>query len=122
MYIQVPERTTESTIKDIEKTYEKRNEHNERYVKGVKGPTALLQLHFFNLIAGFVSDYMHCILLRVIRLRIELLFDSKYKKFWKNMTNNDIAMHLISVIECFLNICALTLISRSVRFLSQISI
>jgi len=122
----VPERTTESTIKDIEETYERRNAHNERkrYVKGVKGPTALLQLHFFNLIAGFVPDYMHCILLGVIRLHTELLFDSKYKKFWKNMRNNDIAMkHLISAIdERFLNICALTSITRSVRSLSQISI
>lgn len=67
-----PERTTDSTIKDIEKTYEKRNERHERkrYVKGMKGPTALLQLHFFNLIAGFMPDYMHCILLGVISYRI----------------------------------------------------
>lgn len=59
----VPKRTTESTIKDIQKTYEKRNERDarKRYVKGVKGPTALLQLRFFNVIAGFVPDYMHCI-------------------------------------------------------------
>ncbi|KAM0735793.1 hypothetical protein ACS0PU_009754 [Formica fusca] len=122
-----PERTTNSTIKDIEKTYEKRNERDERkrYVKGVKGPTALLQLHFFNLIAGFVPDYMHCILLGVIRLHTELLFDSTRKKFWKNMRNNDeIAIkHLISAIdEHFINICALTSITRSVRSLSQISI
>ncbi|XP_067206760.1 uncharacterized protein [Linepithema humile] len=121
-----PDRTTESTIKDIEKVYEKRNERNDRkrYVKGVKGPTVLLQLHFFDLITGFVPDYMHCILLGVIRLHTELLFDSSRKNFWKNMENDEIAMkHLISAIdERFTNICALTSITRSVRSLSQINI
>lgn len=123
---EVPKRTTESTVKDIEKTFEKQNERNERkrYVKGVKGPTALLQLQFFDLIAGFVPDYMHCILLGVVRLYTELLFDPTFKTFWKNMRNDEIAVkHLISAIdERFTNICALTSITRSVRSLSQISL
>jgi hypothetical protein len=123
---QAPKRTTESTRKDIEKTYAKRNECNvkKKYVKGVKGPTPLLQLNFFNLIAGFVPDYMHCILLGVIRLHTELLFDSSHKKFWKVGDNDEIAMkHIISAIdERFTNVCALTSITRSVRSLSQISI
>lgn len=40
------ERTTESTIKDMEEAYEKRNERDikKKYIKGVKGPTVLLQL------------------------------------------------------------------------------
>lgn len=121
-----PERTTESTIKDIENTFEKRNERDirKKYVKGVKGPTALLQLHFFNLIAGFVPDYMHCILLGVIRLHTELLFDCSRKKFWKTGDNDEIATkHIICAIdERFTNIRALTSITRSVRSLSQISI
>lgn len=84
----------------------------------------MLQLQFFDLIAGFVPDYMHCILLGVIRLHTELLFDSTRKKFWKNMKHDEIAMkHLISAIdERLTNICALTSITRSVRSLSQISI
>jgi len=86
-----PKRTTESTRKNIEETYKKRNEYSaKKYVKDVKGPTALLQLKFFNLIDGFVSEYMHCVLLGVIRLHTELLFDSRYKKFWKTGDNDEI--------------------------------
>jgi len=94
--------------------YKKRNEHSaKKYVKGVKGPTVLLQLKFFNLIDGFVPEYMHCVLLGVIRLHTELLFDSRYKKFWKTGDNDEIAMkHIISAIdERFTNICALTSIT-----------
>jgi len=118
-----PKRTTESTRKNIEEMYKKRNS-TIKYVKGVKGPTALLQLKFFNLIDGFVPEYMHCVLLGVIRLHTELLFDSRYKKFWKTGDNDEIATkHIISAIdERFTNICALTSITRSVRSLTQISI
>lgn len=47
-------------------------------VKGVKGPSPLMLLTFFNIILGFAFDYMHGILLGVSRQLTTLWFDSKY--------------------------------------------
>lgn len=47
-------------------------------VKGVKGPSPLMLLTFFNIILGFAFDYMHGILLGVSRQLTTLWFESKY--------------------------------------------
>ena len=45
-------------------------------VHGVKGPSMLMLLPEFNIISGFVVDYMHCVLLGVVRQFVCLWFDS----------------------------------------------
>jgi len=49
-------------------------------IKGVKGPSILMNLLYFDLIWDFVVDYMHTILLGVIKSHMEYLFDSTKKK------------------------------------------
>ncbi|XP_040062791.1 uncharacterized protein LOC115319652 isoform X2 [Ixodes scapularis] len=44
--------------------------------RGFKGPSALLNLPFFNVIESFVPDYMHAVLLGVSRTLLSLWFDS----------------------------------------------
>lgn len=51
-----------------------------KLVKGVKGPSILNTLLYFNLAQAFVPDYMHCVLLGVVR---QFLF------FWLNPTKRN---------------------------------
>ncbi|XP_063959922.1 uncharacterized protein LOC135155125 [Lytechinus pictus] len=52
-------------------------------VNGVKGPSLLLFLPLFNIITGFVADYMHCVLLGVTRQFVRLWFDpSSHDRPW----------------------------------------
>ncbi|CAN7989826.1 unnamed protein product, partial [Ixodes pacificus] len=51
---------------------------NGHPVKGVKGPTVLSLISEFDCGSGFVVDYMHYVLLRVVRTFLHLWFDSKY--------------------------------------------
>jgi len=43
---------------------------------GVKGSTIAMLIPQFDLITGFVPDYMHCVLLGVVRSFVSLWFDS----------------------------------------------
>ncbi|XP_022101244.1 uncharacterized protein LOC110984916 isoform X2 [Acanthaster planci] len=45
-------------------------------VRGVKGPTPLINLPHFSIVWGFPVDFMHCVLLGVIRQLTELWIDS----------------------------------------------
>jgi hypothetical protein len=45
-------------------------------VFGEKGPTMLSLIPSFNLVTGFFPDYMHCVLLGVVRQMISLWFDT----------------------------------------------
>lgn len=47
---------------------------------GVKGPTPLMSLPFFDIVSGFVVDSMHCIDLGVMRQLSTLWFDSSYHR------------------------------------------
>ncbi|XP_048111205.1 uncharacterized protein LOC125302185 isoform X1 [Alosa alosa] len=47
-----------------------------RTVRGVKGPTPLINLPYFDVVWGFVPDYMHATLLGVSRQITKLLVDS----------------------------------------------
>jgi len=69
----ISKRTAESTSRDMEEAYSRRDEKRakDRIVKGVKGPSPLIRLAYFNIISGFVPDYMHAMLLGVIRLQTD---------------------------------------------------
>ncbi|MGH0120675.1 UNVERIFIED_CONTAM: hypothetical protein FKN15_035061 [Acipenser sinensis] len=49
-----------------------------RSIRGVKGLSPLLFLPYFNIITGFVPDYMHAVLLGVVRQFMTLWLDSSY--------------------------------------------
>lgn len=49
-------------------------------VNGVRGPCQLLFLPLFNIVKGFVPDYMHCVLLGVVRQWATLWFDPQYNQ------------------------------------------
>lgn len=70
------ERTIKSTYQDAKKAYERRDEPriHKRHYKGVKGPSVLMNLLYFYLIWGFVVDYMHAILLGVVKISYGISF------------------------------------------------
>ena len=45
-------------------------------VMGVKGPSPLMKLKSFQMVNGFVPDYMHSVCLGTIRQLVKLWFDS----------------------------------------------
>lgn len=53
---------------------------NSTPVNGVRGPCQLLFLPLFNIVKGFVPDYMHCVLLGVVRQWATLWFDPQYNQ------------------------------------------
>ncbi|XP_046408591.1 uncharacterized protein LOC124173129 [Ischnura elegans] len=118
----IPLRTAESTLIDVKRAFERRNhtDKRDRVVKGVKGPSPLANLFYFNLIAGFVPDYMHCILLGVARLHTNLLLECVRKRFWIDMQPEDSMDYMISSVdERLLKICSVFSITRSARKLTQ---
>jgi len=95
------ERTAESTYQDAKRAYEKKDDPrtNKQHYKGVKGPSILMNLLYFDLIWGFVVDYMHAILLGVIKSHMEYLFDSTKKKCWIDMADNIALKNLTDTID-----------------------
>ena len=58
-----------------------RKAHNENtIVNGVKGPTWLMKLQHYDIIAGTAVDYMHCALLGVMKYLLGLWFNSEHNK------------------------------------------
>ncbi|XP_043270733.1 uncharacterized protein [Venturia canescens] len=49
-------------------------------VNGVKGLSILMFIPLFNIISSFIPDYMHCILLGVVKTLVNALFDSSNNK------------------------------------------
>lgn len=98
----VKERTVESHAQDLVKVYDQRfaSKEEDRVVKGVKGPSCLQDLHYFNLFEGFVVDYMHNIPLGVVKTYFTLITDSTRMKFWYTLENEQFAMEdVLSLIE-----------------------
>ena len=100
------DRTHESTIvdmnaadeKQLQKLPEKKKRHN-----GVWRSSVLRALLYFNLGTGFVSEYMHALLLGAVRLHTELLLDPQTKtKFWINMKGDIGIEHLKSLLDSHL--------------------
>ena len=48
-----------------------------RHVRGVKGPSCLFNLPEFNLIEGYVPDYMHCVCLGVTKMLLDMWTSTK---------------------------------------------
>lgn len=112
------ERTAESSYQDAKRAYERRDEPriDKRHYKGVKGPSVFMNLHYFDLIGGFVVDYMHAILLGVVKSHMEYLFDSTKKKCWIDMTERISLKNLTDTIDSrLLSIQPPTGINRSPR-------
>jgi hypothetical protein len=56
---------------------------NNCLVQGVKGPSRLMELPKFDMVEGFIVDYMHCVDLGVMRQLASLWFDSpNHDKPW----------------------------------------
>jgi len=51
---------------------------NDQSQRGVKGPSPLILLPSFDIIKGFIPDYMHCFCLGVVRQFVNLWFDPHY--------------------------------------------
>ncbi|KAJ1519093.1 hypothetical protein ONE63_011335 [Megalurothrips usitatus] len=78
-------RTAESFACDLVHVYRRRHEtkKEDRIYKGVKGVCPLLDLQYFNFSpCKFPVDYMHNILLGVVKFHTELLLDPRRKKCW----------------------------------------
>lgn len=68
-------------------------------INGVKGPSPLMLLMFFNMVSGFAYDYMHGILLGVCRQLTTLWFDSKYhtEPWYIGRENEQIERRLLAI-------------------------
>ena len=64
-------RAEKTTVENASKVVE----HNLKHVKGVKCFSVLHVLQPFDLVSGVVVDYMHCVLLGVIRKLLSLWFN-----------------------------------------------
>lgn len=68
-------------------------------VRGVKGPSPLINMPHFDIVWGFVPDYMHAVLLGVIRQLTELLLHTSDQPYYignpKNMRVLNKRMHCI---------------------------
>ena len=83
-----PLRTAESTKLDcVQAHYRARAPiPADRVYRGVKGPSAVMGLNYFELIRGFAVNSMHAIFLGMIKMHMELLFEPFRNKFWINKT------------------------------------
>ena len=116
------ERTPESTVMDAMVAFERRNEPKveDRHYRGVKGPSALIQMLYFNLIWGCAIDYLHSILLGIVKTHMKCLFEASRKKFWINV-NERVALSDImkSIDERLLTINPPSSITRIPRSISM---
>nr|XP_054593618.1 uncharacterized protein LOC129160660 isoform X1 [Nothobranchius furzeri]XP_054593619.1 uncharacterized protein LOC129160660 isoform X1 [Nothobranchius furzeri]XP_054593620.1 uncharacterized protein LOC129160660 isoform X1 [Nothobranchius furzeri] len=67
-----PEREANKVMADMEQAVEQ-----HRSVRGVKGPSPLINMPYFDIVWGFVPDCMHAVLLGVIRQLTELLLNGR---------------------------------------------
>ncbi|MGH0139841.1 UNVERIFIED_CONTAM: hypothetical protein FKN15_009962 [Acipenser sinensis] len=53
---------------------------SQQLICGVKGPSVLYNIPKFDIVENFVPDYMHCVLLGVVRQMMALWLDSQYHR------------------------------------------
>ena len=70
-----PKRTANEHSVDAKEAHE-----GNKIVNGVKGPTWLMKLQYYDIIAGTAVDYMHCALLGVMKYLLGLWFNSEHNK------------------------------------------
>lgn len=66
-----PDRDAESMLNDMEEAL-----ILQKNVRGIKGPSPLINMPCFDIVWGFVPDYMHAVLLGVARQHAALLLES----------------------------------------------
>ena len=106
-------------MRDVSKVLENQAENTEqkRRHKGVKGPSPLLWLTYFNLIAGFVPD---SVVQGVVKLHMALLFESTRKKFWIGMTDRIAMSYVVNALDKrLLTLSPPAIVTRSPRSLNE---
>ncbi|KAL6253583.1 hypothetical protein P5V15_015424 [Pogonomyrmex californicus] len=66
-------------------------------VRGVKGGSLVAVLLEFNLVNGFVLNYMHCVLLGVVKFVTCLWLDSIYEKYYIELKRDNIDNRLLAI-------------------------
>ena len=76
-----PQRTTENLEHDVNQVVKNvQNNKKDYIVNGIKGPFWFMFLKHFNVIHGFVIDYMHGICAGVMKMLLLLWFDKQHKQ------------------------------------------
>ncbi|CAD6230233.1 GSCOCG00006713001-RA-CDS [Cotesia congregata] len=83
-------------------------------VKGVWGPSQLMNLNYFDLVGGMSPDYLHSILLGTIKQHTELLFSSFGKEYYIGNPN-----HVEIINEILLKFKHPSSITRSPRDINE---
>ncbi|KYQ53908.1 hypothetical protein ALC60_07166 [Trachymyrmex zeteki] len=91
---EVEDRTNDGIRKDMLQA-----EQTGIEVRGVKGVSPVAVISEFNLVHGFVLDYMHCVLLGVIRLVTGLWLDSTShnEKYYIGLKRHEIDNRLLAI-------------------------
>lgn len=74
--VDVPPNRTDESIRQCMIDYTADKEKSAEVAKGIKGPSVLMNLQYFDLAEGMVPDYMHSVLLGVIKFHTEILLTS----------------------------------------------
>ncbi|CAM4718198.1 unnamed protein product [Leuciscus chuanchicus] len=77
-----PDREAKKMLADMEKAVAQ-----NRSVRGVKGPSPPINMPYFDIVWGFVPDYMHAVLLCVIRQLTELLLNNSDQPYYTGSPN-----------------------------------
>lgn len=88
----VQERTELQMIQDMQEAVA-----SGRPVNGVRTVSSLIKLENFNIVWGFVPDYMHCILLGVARQFMELWLDDTNCKFYMGVQQRVIDARVMEI-------------------------
>ncbi|XP_051807764.1 uncharacterized protein LOC127535044 isoform X2 [Acanthochromis polyacanthus] len=72
-----PERESKDMLADMEMAVEQ-----HKSVRGVKGPSPLINMPYFDIVWGFIPDYMHAVLLGVVRQLTELFLHSSNQPYY----------------------------------------
>lgn len=72
-----PDREAKQVLADMEQAVAQ-----NKSVRGVKGPSPLINMPYFDIVWGFVPDYMHAVLLGVIRQLTELLLNNSEQPYY----------------------------------------
>ena len=87
---------------------------NVKHVMGVQTLSPLFNLQKFDMVKSFVPDYMHCVLLGIVRQFLSMWFDSKYheQSWYIGTKSNIIDQRLLSIKPP----CDIKRLPRSVKF------
>lgn len=104
-----PKRNAHLHEKDASEAHKK-----DSVVNGIKGPSWLMKLHHYDIIAGTSIDYMHCTLLGVMKTLMSLWFSSQHSS-----ERYYIGKYVLVVDERLKEIKPPSVISRKPRAISE---